>query len=228
MHLVMFDVDGTLVDNDHVEAMLFNKALKDVLDIDIKDEWDSYTHVTDPGILVEAVHKHQNRTLSEKEYDAVRDYFCDLLFDTIMEKPETATATKGGLALFNDLMADDTVQVAVATGAWGPSAALKLGTAGYDIEKLVMATGDDEAERTEIMMTSYERAIERSGVEQFETITYIGDAKWDVIATAALGWRFIGVGEKVKDVPVWLADFADETATRKALNLVSPKAPTVN
>lgn len=224
MHLVMFDVDGTLVDNDHVEATLYNKAIKDVLDIDVGDTWADCVHVTDPGILVEVVHKQQNRTLSEKEYDAVRDYFSDLLFDTIMEKPDTATPTKGGLALFNELMADDNVQVAVATGAWGPGAALKLGTAGYDIKNLVMATGDDEAERTEIMMASYERAIERSGVEQFETITYLGDAKWDVAATAQLGWRFIGVGEKVKDVPVWLADFADADATHKALNLVAPKA----
>lgn len=219
MHLVMFDVDGTLVDTHDFDSTIFNRALKDVFNIDITDEWMNYGHVTDPGILVEAVDKKLGRVVTEKEYDLFRDHFCDLLSEAITDNPDTCKPIKGALELFQNLVGDDEVFVAVATGAWGPSACFKLGAAGYPLNRLVMATADDEAVRAEIMMTAYERAIERSGVDLFETITYVGDAPWDKVATAQLGWRFIGVGDRVKDAAVWLADFSDEKANQKALNL---------
>jgi hypothetical protein len=51
MHLVMFDVDGTLVDPAGFDAELYVEAVRSVLDISIGSDWNSYEHVSDSGIL---------------------------------------------------------------------------------------------------------------------------------------------------------------------------------
>ncbi len=51
MHLIVFDVDGTLVESDEFDGVLYAKAVRDVLDIDVDEDWSSYRHVTDSGIL---------------------------------------------------------------------------------------------------------------------------------------------------------------------------------
>ena len=58
MHLIVFDVDGTLVESDEFDGVLYAKAVRDVLDIDVDEDWSSYRHVTDSGILEEILDRH--------------------------------------------------------------------------------------------------------------------------------------------------------------------------
>jgi phosphoglycolate phosphatase-like HAD superfamily hydrolase len=51
--LVMFDVDGTLVDSNGFDAVCYAQAVRDVLDVDVDQTWASYRNVTDSGILEE-------------------------------------------------------------------------------------------------------------------------------------------------------------------------------
>jgi hypothetical protein len=51
MHLVMFDIDGTLVDSAGFDTELYVEAVRSVLDISIDSDWNSYEHVSDSGIL---------------------------------------------------------------------------------------------------------------------------------------------------------------------------------
>jgi phosphoglycolate phosphatase-like HAD superfamily hydrolase len=44
------------------------------------------------------------------------------------------------------------------------------------------------------MKLSYEIARERYKVIRFDSVTYIGDEVWDVVASRNLGYKFIGIG----------------------------------
>lgn len=207
MHLVMFDVDGTLCDTFSIDDEIYFKAIEDVLEIKRPESLINFTHFTDPGILVEMVMNSFEREITSKEYAAVRDHFSDMMMEKLMEDPSTSTERPGALDLFNKLKADPNIMPAIATGGWGPTACFKLGTAGFDIERVVMASSDDNFERTEIMKTCHERALKRLDIAAFESITYVGDSPWDEEASKKLGWRFIGVGERITKTENHIGDF---------------------
>lgn len=58
MNLVMFDIDGTLVESYDFDASCFVQAVQNVLDICIDTDWSKYVHVTDSGILDEIISTH--------------------------------------------------------------------------------------------------------------------------------------------------------------------------
>ncbi len=48
----IFDIDGTLVESSGFEDELYVAAVRDVLgDVCIREEWSTYRHVTDTGVL---------------------------------------------------------------------------------------------------------------------------------------------------------------------------------
>lgn len=53
MHLVMFDIDGTLVDSNGFDGALFARAVREELGVPVDTTWQSYRHVTDSGVLEE-------------------------------------------------------------------------------------------------------------------------------------------------------------------------------
>ena len=62
-HLVMFDIDGTLVDSARVDSRLYVRAVRETLggEIYIDETWRPYAHVTDSGILDEILVQHRFR-----------------------------------------------------------------------------------------------------------------------------------------------------------------------
>lgn len=207
MHLVMFDVDGTLCNTHKIDHEIYFQAIKDVLELEPPESLINFTHHSDPGILTEMVMNSLERDITTKEYNAVRDHFSDVIMDILMEDPSQSPEIAGALKLFNQLRETEGVIVAIATGGWGPSACFKLATAGFDVERVTMASADDDYERKEIMKICQVRALKKAKVQKFESITYVGDGPWDEEATEALNWRFVGVGERVKDTKNWIADF---------------------
>lgn len=208
MHLVMFDIDGTLISNSGSELRLFKQALNEALELDCPDNWEGITHVTGTGIVAELMMQQKEREITPKEHDKMRDHFIDLLMDELMDNPEGFPAIKGGVDMVTRLLSDENYMVAVATGTWGPIACFKLASAGYDIEKMIMATGDDDFDRMEIMLLARERAEDKLLDEKgFESVTYIGDGPWDQLASKGLGWRFIGIGDLVKDADLHIDDY---------------------
>ena len=55
MHLIVFDVDGTLVDSKEFDDRLYELAVQTVLGIEIDNDFSRYQNVTDSGILDEII-----------------------------------------------------------------------------------------------------------------------------------------------------------------------------
>ena len=51
MHLVCFDIDGTLVDTATLDADLYSEAIETVLGVQLNKDWSQYQNLTDSGIL---------------------------------------------------------------------------------------------------------------------------------------------------------------------------------
>ena len=60
MHVVSFDIDGTLVASVGFDAELYAEAVREVLGVEIDTDWSRYENVTDSGILEEILDKHSS------------------------------------------------------------------------------------------------------------------------------------------------------------------------
>jgi phosphoglycolate phosphatase-like HAD superfamily hydrolase len=109
----------------------------------------------------------------------------------------------GGTELFERLTAAADCAVGVATGGWGHTAAMKLRHAGFVIDDVALASSDHHHTRVGIMRCC------RGHLPDAARTVYVGDAEWDLKATADLGWDFIGVGPRLRGrCAQWVPDLS--------------------
>ncbi|HUQ52866.1 MAG TPA: DUF3500 domain-containing protein, partial [Gammaproteobacteria bacterium] len=122
MHLVMFDIDGTLVDSTGFDSELYATAVDAELGRAVDRDWGSYEHVSDSGILEQLLRD----TRSGKERAAiaarVQRRFVELVRDYLARQPGFVREIAGAKRLVERLAALPNVRVAVATGGWEPTA----------------------------------------------------------------------------------------------------------
>ena len=79
MKLVMFDVDGTLVKTNKIDAKCFLSALSKEFGITgVNANWADYSHPTDSGILAEIVRCHLGHSVSDKECSRFQPRFVSM------------------------------------------------------------------------------------------------------------------------------------------------------
>jgi phosphoglycolate phosphatase-like HAD superfamily hydrolase len=208
MHLVMFDIDGTLVDSASFDTELYVEAVRSVLNIQIDRDWGSYEHVSVSGIL-EQVLRDARLDGEPAELSArVQQHFVGLVRGYLRRSPGAIREIAGAKRLVERLLGLPNVRVGVATGGWEPTARLKLAHIGIAVGKLGFASSSDARARTDIMQLAAQRAMHGGA---FERATYFGDGAWDQRASATLGYDFIAVGRAVSH-PVSYADLQDTDA----------------
>lgn len=192
MHLVMFDIDGTLTETMKVDEECYVRALAEVCGFTgIETDWSRYKHTTDVGIFLELYLARVGRPPSLAEISRFRQHFIDLL-----SKASSAGAfipITGASRLLSHLADSAEYRVSLATGDWRDSARLKMASAGLCFDDHPAASADDANDRASIMKLSQKRAVERHGGPFVSTI-YIGDGVWDARACRDLGFPFIGIG----------------------------------
>ncbi|MDX1381871.1 MAG: haloacid dehalogenase-like hydrolase [Xanthomonadales bacterium] len=151
-------------------------------------ELDGFGSVTDIGILSQWCHDTFDRAPADDEIADVQSAFLKALERAANEDASPFDPTPGLRRWIAHRAAQGGV-LGIATGGWGMTARWKLRRAGLDEFELPLASSDDAAQRTEIMRI----ALERSGGPSGESVTYVGDGPWDLAASRALGWDFIGI-----------------------------------
>jgi beta-phosphoglucomutase-like phosphatase (HAD superfamily) len=194
MHLVMFDIDGTLVDSTGFDGDFYAEAVESVLGVRVNRDWDVYEHVSDSGILAqvlrEAVLDGDRAELAAR----VQQRFVANAGAFLANNPSTLREIAGAKRLVDRLLELPDVRVAVATGGWQETARLKLRLIGIDSERLAFASSSDARARTEIMQLAARRAMQGAA---FRRATYFGDGPWDRRASEQLGYDFVAVGRAV-------------------------------
>ena len=196
MHLIMFDLDGTLVNINTVDSGCYLQALVDVFGFDlakIDRNWGSYPHVTDAGILQTLCQTELGRNPNSIEIHDYQQRFLELLKLACAQRSLRSIA--GASEILDTLNTDPNFAIAIATGGWHQTARYKLQQAGLDRIILPMACSDDAHARVEIMQYAHRRSLDFYQQSQFTTITYIGDGVWDGMASKHLEYNFVGIGK---------------------------------
>ncbi len=215
MHLVAFDVDGTLVDSYRFDADLYVDAVQRVLGIAVDTDWARYTNATDSGILDQVIAENRIEQDHRNVHSDVKREFTRLTATFIRDNPRSVREIPGAKAFIEHLQEIENIAIAIATGGWDTTATLKLRAIGLDADQYALATASDAKNRTEILKIARDRSLK--GL-QADRITYFGDGPWDKRASEALGYDFIGIGERVDHSSVFL-DYRDADAICKCLGV---------
>jgi len=186
--LVIFDIDGTLVDT----TALHHRALSQVLlglGLDPHSKpWSAYRHYTDSGVMDELYHDsrgvgataHELAHLDAAMHSAVAAAACDR---PIVEIP-------GARRLLAHLGSCPDVLLGFATGSMRGAAELKLQALGLTPTGVLLSTGSEFLSREHIVRQVLIDGSQRLGHE-FNAVLG-GDGVWDERVAHALDIAFIG------------------------------------
>ena len=191
--LVMFDVDGTLTQSTLADGACYAQAMSEYLDIAVDTDWRTYRHSTESGIARELFARAGRPVPTARDLEPVRRRLVELLKTALEAEPAACAQTPGAGALIERMRSTPGVVVSIATGAWEDSARLKLSHAALPVADLPFASGNDALSREEILVVCLNRAKARAGVTDFDSVTYVGDQPWDLVAAQTLSFRFVGV-----------------------------------
>ena len=185
---IVFDIDGTLIESMTIDSELFFSSVAAVLGpVEFRAKLNDYDHVTDTGLIAQLMDDNA-LSLEPGAVDSIRTLFVTGLIEHI-QTVGPFTPIHGAIQMIDRLNLAAEYRVAIATGGWRNSALLKLESSGFNVDGVPIVSCDDSPSRTEIMRI----ALARLG-NDFESVTYFGDADWDRRACQTLGWEFVPVG----------------------------------
>ena len=190
MKLVLFDIDGTILDSVQEDDRCFIQTFHDLYQIDLMNsDWNDFKHVTDAGLTQEIFEKWLGRLPKKEEVDRVRLHFKNLLADVADQFMEIENSLS-----FIAFIADQPhIEVGFATGGWKETAELKCNAIGLNLNNFIFKSSNDHFNRATIIEKVIEVAKNKHNTDQFDSITYFGDGMWDFNTTKALNIDFIGV-----------------------------------
>ncbi len=198
-HLILFDIDDTLVQSQAIDSDIYLRALEQVFGFGgVASDWSTYRNTTDSGILDELFETRLARAPTVAEIERFRSHFVDAIIASGEGVPFREIL--GARRILSHLEALPFHYIGLATGGWRDSARYKMRSAGMDYDEFPAASADDATRRTVIMKTAIERTLARAGCDHPTSIVYVGDGVWDVRACRELGVPFIGIaaGERVE------------------------------
>ncbi len=212
-NLVIFDIDGTLINSTEVDAVCYLGSLKRFGINEIEARWQNYTTATDRGIFEEIFEDRFMRKPTAEELERQREGFLLLLKEHFAREPEAFLEIPGARRILAELRRRDDWRIGIATGGWRETALFKLSAAGININGIPLVSSSEKKKRDDIVRTCIERAREHYGVTAFEAIVSVGDAIWDVQVARKLDIGFIGIGglisAELSGAPVF-RDFLEE------------------
>lgn len=227
MILLLFDLDGTLVDTSADDTRLYAAALAQVAGAPVPlQPWDKYGEVTASSIAREALAPVLGRRARDGEVYQAREAQMHLWEQAHAAGELNLRAVPGALELFLEAQSRRGFVAAVATGGWGPSALIKLHLAGFPVDTLVIASSDDAETRPHILNTAGILAAAARGCFGFSARVVIGDGIWDARGARSVGAGFIGVSRdpghamllRAEGAAAVVPDFQDRAAFWSAVD----------
>jgi phosphoglycolate phosphatase-like HAD superfamily hydrolase len=190
--IIVFDVDGTLVDGTQQDESCFVQAIRDVTGIPFQNsDWSELSEVTAKAVIHQ-IHPHFSPGEIDRIEKEVYQTFHRHLIKAHKTNDQSFIPIQGAVELIATLREHSDFSVAIATGDWFETINFKLSAAGFSVSGIPMATSSDYYSRADIIRLAVERAE-----HNIEDAIYVGDGTWDLRATQTLGIPFIGVGHNI-------------------------------
>ena len=221
--LIIFDIDGTLIDSVSGYHEVIINAMTDMGIVEIDANFNALKHHTDSYALK---YNYENFFNKELPLELLND-FENLIVSYLKQQPKTI-AIKGVLEVLNQLENSE-YAIAFATGSLPESAILKMKSAGLPMESSLLATSKTSFSREGFVSEAIDKAKSYYSVTEFEQIISVGDGIWDLKTAQNLNLEFIGIGAKNKTImeangmEYWFEDFSEfEIPLFKKLSIPSP------
>ena len=195
MRLVLFDIDGTLLDSSGMGRASMQRALAEVFGSPGQPSY-RYDGKTDKQIVRDTMRLEGH---SDDHIDSRMEKLIDLYLDGLRTGVKSGKfrvrPLDGVVDLLDALEARDDVVLGLLTGNVEPGARVKLSAAGIDPNRFrVNAFGSDHEHRPQLPAIAQRRATETLGLDiAGERVIVIGDTPADIECGRALGAKAIGV-----------------------------------
>jgi len=189
--LLLFDIDGTLINSGGAGMEALKRALKQRFEIEDDLEDIEIAGMTDSGIVTSILKKHNIPASAENVAAFLDSYVHFLSHELPIRKGKLLP---GVLELLKKLKTREHVILGLLTGNVSRGAQLKLGHFGVWHFFEFGAFADDHADRNQLGSFAQARAKEKHGREfSAQEIDVIGDTPRDIACGKALGARTIAV-----------------------------------
>lgn len=197
MRLLIFDIDGTLIDMSSYDGNYYDEAVREMYGISMGTrDWKRYRNATDFGILHEIVEEEFGRELGLSEFLE----FEDILGRIYLERNTEVRSLKGAREFVEKARNSGRTAVGIATGNSRRIAEYKLERAQFDPDDFIISSSNDSMVRSEILKDCEQKTTAMHNVEKYDSITYFGDRIWDFNAARDLGYGFVGIGLRLDEL----------------------------
>ena len=194
--LIIFDIDGTLLDSMDIDSKCYIKSLENEFGIKkINDDWAIYKHATDSGIFQEIYNQYYNTSPKPDDYLKHENSFFNIYNAKLKNNLFSFLQTPGAKEIIYILKSLPNYFISFATGSYKKTALLKLKQFNILENDFPVTTANDAISREDIFLLSIKKAKNLYKVNKFDKIISIGDEIWDLKTAINLSLPFIGIGK---------------------------------
>lgn len=189
--LILFDVDGTLIESSKVHSQAFSEAFVKVYGVDTTIDIIEHHGMTDPEIVFEVLGKVG---LDEQTIKAGFQHCMKMLIESFNElvNRDGVVVLDGVRELLQELERRD-MSLGLVTGNLESIARGKLKRVGLNRHFRIGAFGSDQLRRAGLVKLAITRAQESFGLQFSNNVFLFGDTPKDIRAGKEGGARTVGV-----------------------------------